>query len=99
MAGDDEDEGSVADCTGTTNFAMFRLWQNLSDTSSSATQILNLIWTDIAAISVVGTRGLQPGGNSSSNTIRGLNVEVPLNGQKIRIGLDIVVLTVELLAI
>ncbi|KAK6362488.1 hypothetical protein LTS17_012807 [Exophiala oligosperma] len=51
--------GGVADYSGKTNLAMYRLWQDLSRTPASAAKILNLVWTDVAANSVVGTRSLQ----------------------------------------
>ncbi|OQV07867.1 hypothetical protein CLAIMM_12227 [Cladophialophora immunda] len=51
---------STADYSGKTNLAMYRLWQDLSRTPANAARILNLIWTDVAANSVVGTKSLQP---------------------------------------
>ncbi|KIY01016.1 uncharacterized protein Z520_03682 [Fonsecaea multimorphosa CBS 102226] len=50
----------ITDYTGSTNLAMYRLWQDLSRNPENAARILNLIWTDVAANSVVGTRSLQP---------------------------------------
>ncbi|KIW89181.1 uncharacterized protein Z519_10033 [Cladophialophora bantiana CBS 173.52] len=51
--------GTIMDYSGKTNLAMYRLWQDLSRTPATAAKILNLIWTDVAANSVVGTRSLQ----------------------------------------
>lgn len=44
--------------TGESNIAMFRLWQNYSLHADNAARILNLVWTDYAANTVVGTRGM-----------------------------------------
>ena len=46
------------DYSGSTNLAMYRLWQDLSRDAATAYKIPNLIWTDIAANLVLGTRGL-----------------------------------------
>lgn len=52
---------SQVDYSGKTNLAMYRLWQQYSRTASTSAKILNLIWTDIAANLVLGTRSLEPG--------------------------------------
>lgn len=52
------------DYSGMSNLAMFRKWQQLSRTPETSANILNLIWTDIAANMVVGTKGLQPKDNA-----------------------------------
>ncbi|KAK2801990.1 hypothetical protein FQN50_007548 [Emmonsiellopsis sp. PD_5] len=46
----------VSDYSGATNIAMYAKWQELSDTASSAARIINLVWTDVAANAVVGTK-------------------------------------------
>jgi hypothetical protein len=46
------------DYSGKANLAMSRKWQELSRTAATSAKILNLIWTDIAANMVVGTKGL-----------------------------------------
>lgn len=48
---------AFGDYSGQTQLALFALWQNLSTTATDASKILNLVWTDIAANSVVGTKG------------------------------------------
>ncbi len=45
------------DYSGQTSLALFAKWQGLSKTAADASQIINLIWTDVAANSVVGTKG------------------------------------------
>jgi hypothetical protein len=50
----------LADYTGMTNLGMYAKWQNLSRTAGGAANILNLIWTDIAANAVVGTKSWLP---------------------------------------
>jgi hypothetical protein len=49
---------SPMDYSGKVNLAMFRKWQELSRSAATSSKILNLIWTDIAANMVVGTKGL-----------------------------------------
>lgn len=48
----------TVDYSGKTDLAMYRRWQELSTAPETSAKILNLIWTDIAANMVVGTRGL-----------------------------------------
>ena len=48
----------LVDYTGESSLAMFRLWQNLSSSATTAHKITNLIWTDLAANSVVGTKSM-----------------------------------------
>jgi hypothetical protein len=50
----------LGDYTGKTNLAMYAKWQNLSRTTDGAADVLNLIWTDIAANAVVGTKSWSP---------------------------------------
>lgn len=51
---------ALADYTGKTNLAMYAKWQNLSRTADGTADIVNLIWTDIAANAVVGTKSWSP---------------------------------------
>jgi len=51
---------SAVDYSGKANLAMYKKWQELSKKPETSAKILNLIWTDIAANMVVGTKGLQP---------------------------------------
>ncbi|KAK0716066.1 hypothetical protein B0H67DRAFT_645739 [Lasiosphaeris hirsuta] len=46
------------DMLGHSNMAVFMRWQNLSGTASEASKIINLLWTDLAASAVVGTKGV-----------------------------------------
>lgn len=50
---------SVVDYSGQANLAMYKRWQEFSKTPETSAKILNLIWTDIAANMVVGTKGLE----------------------------------------
>ncbi|KAF1846238.1 uncharacterized protein K460DRAFT_417361 [Cucurbitaria berberidis CBS 394.84] len=52
------------DYSGQSNLAMFKKWQELSRTPASSAKILNLVWTDLAANMVVGTKSLAPGQDS-----------------------------------
>ena len=47
-----------SDYSGKTNLDMYRRWQDLSRTAETASKILDLIWTDVAANSVAGTRSI-----------------------------------------
>ncbi|PVH69081.1 hypothetical protein DL98DRAFT_182905 [Cadophora sp. DSE1049] len=46
-----------ADYSGKTSLALYAKWQNLSSSADSASRILDLVWTDLAANAVVGTKG------------------------------------------
>jgi len=46
------------DYSGSTKLALFRLWQECSRTAPTSAKIINLIWTDLAADLVLGTKGL-----------------------------------------
>lgn len=54
---DGDQEEQVADYTGKTNLAMYAKWQEYSRAATSTSKIFNLIWTDMAANAVLGTRG------------------------------------------
>ncbi|KAK3173942.1 hypothetical protein K4F52_010356 [Lecanicillium sp. MT-2017a] len=53
-------DGLLGDYSGRSNLAMLSKWQNLSQTEDSAGAIINLIWTDVAASAVIGTKGWVP---------------------------------------
>lgn len=46
----------IPDYTGKSNLAMYKRWQEDSRNTTTAAQIINLIWTDISANAVVGTK-------------------------------------------
>lgn len=48
---------AYGDYSGQTQLALFAKWQELSRTADRVSKIVNLVWTDIAANSVVGTKG------------------------------------------
>lgn len=52
------------DYSGATSLAMFKRWLDLSKTPELAASIINLIWTDMAAQGVVGTKGVLGSGNA-----------------------------------
>lgn len=58
--------GLAIDYTGAQNMAMYLRWQNLSANAGGAAQILNLIWTDLVASAVVGTKGTLGIGNTGT---------------------------------
>ena len=59
------------DYTGTASMALWSLWQNLTTTAQNASLIPQLIWTDVAASMVVGSKGvLGPGNAASGNTVQ-----------------------------
>jgi hypothetical protein len=57
----------VGDYTGETNLAMFSKWQDYSSNVSTTAKILNLIWTDIAANALVGTKSWNSGSKLPPN--------------------------------
>lgn len=64
------------DYSGRSNLAVYRLWQNYSHTASTSAKILDLVWTDIDAGQVMGTKSLQtthhPDPIKDSTPVRGL---------------------------
>lgn len=46
-----------ADYSGWSSLGVYAKWQKLSTSADTVSQILNLVWTDVAANAVVGTRG------------------------------------------
>ncbi|KAK0642990.1 hypothetical protein B0T16DRAFT_333100, partial [Cercophora newfieldiana] len=46
------------DLRGAASMSIFRRWQNMSQDADTAGRIIDLIWTDVAASAVVGTRGV-----------------------------------------
>ncbi|KAH8893095.1 hypothetical protein GQ53DRAFT_840793 [Thozetella sp. PMI_491] len=58
--------GKLQDYTGVKNLALWKRWQNLSGDASTAALIPNLIFTDVAASSVVGTKGALGPGNAGT---------------------------------
>lgn len=60
---DSSDAGNtygVPDYTGRTNLALYKKWQNYSQDATTAAKIIDLIWTDISANAVVGTKSQLP---------------------------------------
>lgn len=82
--------GSIGffDYSGASDMPILRQWQQLSRTSDGTSQILDLIWTDIAANYVLGTRSMatsSAGGNSTNEPDTSTNnVSVIFYGHKIR---------------
>jgi len=66
---------SVTDYSGKTSLALYKRWQDLSQTPAKAARMIDLIWTDVAANAVVGTRGHiaapAPRGSSGTTTSAG----------------------------
>ncbi|WQF90433.1 hypothetical protein CDEST_15447 [Colletotrichum destructivum] len=69
----DTEEGALGnswpfDLRGAANMPVFKRWQALSNDSERVADIIKLVWTDIAASAVVGTKGtLGPGNNAAAN--------------------------------
>ncbi|KAF2123035.1 hypothetical protein BDV96DRAFT_681620 [Lophiotrema nucula] len=59
--------GITVDYTGASNMALYLKWQELSTTPEGAARIIDLIWTDLAASAVVGTKGTLGAGNSGND--------------------------------
>lgn len=54
------------DYSGHSSVALFQRWQNLSKSEAGMASIINLIWTDLAAPAVVGTKGTLGPGNAGA---------------------------------
>jgi hypothetical protein len=59
----------VQEYTGYAQFALYRKWLELGQNATQSANIINLIWTDMAANSVVGSRGWMS--NESGSTMLG----------------------------
>ncbi|KZL86005.1 hypothetical protein CI238_13375 [Colletotrichum incanum] len=68
-----ENEGAFSsswpfDLRGAANMPVFKRWQALSNDSERVADIIKLVWTNITASAVVGTKGtLGPGNNAAAN--------------------------------
>lgn len=47
----------LQDLSGKSNLALASRWKNMSMTAAGTAEIMNLIWTDVAANALIGTRG------------------------------------------
>lgn len=65
------------DYSGMTDFALYAKWQRLSANATAASNIINLVWTDIAANAVVGTKGWD-----LTSAAAGLNKRAEAEGSK-----------------
>jgi hypothetical protein len=54
------------DYSGKGQFALYQRWLQLGQTATGSADIINLIWTDMAANAVVGTRGWSSKGQDST---------------------------------
>jgi hypothetical protein len=59
----------TVDYTGIMDISMLVRWQYLSQSAELASQIPNLIWADVAASAVVGTKGVLGPGNTATENI------------------------------
>ncbi|KAH0425408.1 hypothetical protein CcaCcLH18_10956 [Colletotrichum camelliae] len=59
------------DLAGVSNIPIFERWQDLSPDADRVSDIIKLLWTDLAASAVVGTKGtLGPGNNMADEAAR-----------------------------
>jgi hypothetical protein len=75
------DCSSATDYSGAHDLAMFVRWQNLTAAASTAALIPNLIFTDSAASTIVGTKGVFGKGNvglQNNKAAAGASVSVPV---------------------
>jgi hypothetical protein len=52
----DVSENMIPEYSGHNNYGLTLKWRELSSTSAGAAKLLNLIWTDLVAFSIVGTK-------------------------------------------
>lgn len=63
------------DLLGSANMAIFTRWQDLSGDPERAAEIIRLMWTDLAASGIVGTKGvLGPVNNAESGEVAKIKV-------------------------
>jgi hypothetical protein len=60
----------LSDYSGQANLPMYNRWKALSKTTIGSAKLINLIWTDLAANAVVGTKSWIPGYNPASKPLR-----------------------------
>lgn len=60
------------DYSGKTSFSMFAKWQKLAGTTNGTANIVNLIFADVAANALVGTKSWLPSSNSIPGTDGGI---------------------------
>lgn len=77
------------DYSGASNLAVYRLWQELTHDAATAHRILNLIWTDVAANLVLGTKSWSTAeqGTRKRDNLGNNGAEMPMvtiYGRKIR---------------
>jgi hypothetical protein len=72
--------GGFFDYSGSASYSLLRQWQQLSQTTTGTARVLNLIWTDIAANYVLGTRSLAtfPGNGSNSEHADTIVLSIPV---------------------
>jgi hypothetical protein len=74
----------IIDYSGRTNLAVSRRWSDLSKSAGSMAKALNLIWTDCAANSVLGTKSLASSQRGRSTLLKrdsprtGVGVAIPV---------------------
>jgi hypothetical protein len=68
----------INDFSGSQNLPLYNLWKNLSSTPGDSARIINLVWTDIAANAVVGTKGWIP-----SPPVNGLTKRATIDGEAV----------------
>jgi hypothetical protein len=72
---------SLFDYSGANNLGVYNKWANMSKTPEGAANIINLIWTDVAANAIVGTKSWLPESNTLTKRADGSTqqVLVPVN--------------------
>jgi len=68
-------QAASADYTGLAYMALAARWRNLSSSADTVGEMLNLVFTDVVAGAVVGTKGLLGPGNTGSKNIVDIQVE------------------------
>ena len=64
------------DYSGSGNLAVYLRWHKMSTTTDGAARIIDLIWTDLAASAVVGTKGtLGPGNAGKADEVMTMTVQ------------------------
>lgn len=75
---------TVADFTARTGMSLWMKWRNLTGSADTTPQIIKLLWTDLAASAMVGTKGILGAGNAHLDSA----VEIPVTPTVHRVTFD-----------
>ncbi|KAK3708113.1 hypothetical protein LTR37_011617 [Vermiconidia calcicola] len=66
-----QDSSGLQDLSGRTSLALASMWKNMTMTATGTASIMDLIWTDLAANALIGTRGWLSSRNALPPNLQG----------------------------